>query len=560
MLIRPMTVLCFVLTSASVIAQETNVGKGRTRIVSEEVEAVLSESKAVDDKTDSIAVRAKGAQLTSFFDRAKSDALFVSLWTYVKEQPDKDFDKEQAFNIILRLLFPRNPALAKRLLSERPAAQRKSLGDVDSNLQQRFTLASQLMDMDPAQASGILEQSLALGVTPLAMNAVNKLNEKDPLLAQVVVAKAVNNLRSQPSVVSLNGLYLLASFVFSANSDAGDFSAQWLQFQYVSTAFEVLTMSLKESTEVLVKQQHYSESDLRLRAAFQAQVANLLAAVAPRYQPASVNELRSISLSLDSQIPPSLRDLNRFNVARLSGSPVTGSNPDLAIPLAISSGDFEEANRLIDAVKDDEAKKRYQQLQYRAQAKALLGKSDFMGAVSFIRKIEDRNAQLGYYLTAIVAAEKKRDPEVTALLVNEARTLVPKVERNGLHVRLLLSFVPVLAKTSYDDAAEFLSDAVSGLNSLGGISSPEGAQKSGASAALAELNNPHSFLESQELEKAFSLAGVLDLDRTLVEARRIEFRPLQLMARLVAVERVAQDEWTKSKLKAPTTSRPMSPK
>ena len=53
---------------------------------------------------------------------------------------------------------------------------------------------------------------------------------------------------------------------------------------------------------------------------------------------------------------------------------------------------------------------------------------------------------------------------------------------------------------------------------------------------MAELNDPYNLLDSPEMEQAFSLIGLGDLDRGLAQAKRIELRPVQLVARLEVIQ------------------------
>src|SRR5215510_3754388 len=345
-------------------AQE-NVPRPNREVAYEELQNVISECKAVDEKLTLVYLQARAAMVLSFFDPDKSNDMFVSTWAFAKQQPDKQFDKDQAFNIILKFLFPRNPRLAKQLLAEKNKQSdeaAKQGTQSENTTANRLKLASELVDVDPTQASSMLEQTLSGGVTPFGVSALNRLNDKDPLLAQFVAAKALEGLRSQPTAVSLNALHLLSAFIFPDGSTTGvDSALQSLQFKYFATTYDVLKNSLKVSPEVLVKEHRYNESDLRLRTIYQAQVSTILAALAPRFQPGSVGELNEIASKLSPNIPAAIAPLVQFNAARLGGGPPP-NNPELALPLAISSGDFDEANRIIDNVKDEDAKSGYGQL------------------------------------------------------------------------------------------------------------------------------------------------------------------------------------------------------
>ena len=84
-----------------------------------------------------------------------------------------------------------------------------------------------------------------------------------------------------------------------------------------------------------------------------------------------------------------------------------------------------------------------------------------------IRKVQDENARLAFYLQAINVTHKKRDEVLSNLVINEARTLIRQVDRNGLQVRALFSFAAELASLrAIGDAIEFLASAVSAVNAL----------------------------------------------------------------------------------------------
>ena len=203
-------------------------------------------------------------------------------------------------------------------------------------------------------------------------------------------------------------------------------------------------------------------------------------------------------------------------------------------------------SRLIDNVKDDDAKNRYRQLMTKVRARALLNAGDVVGALAYIRNIEDRTARVGYYLSATTATQKKRDSALTLVLLNEARTAIPQVDRNGLDVRLLLAFAPLVARTSPDEAQDFIQSAIVSLNSLTRkASTPTRQPTSGAEVALSSLNDPSSFLNAPEFENAFSSFGSVDLNRALIEARTIDLKALQLNARLEAIQGFLRNEWKK---------------
>jgi len=207
--------------------------------------------------------------------------------------------------------------------------------------------------------------------------------------------------------------------------------------------------------------------------------------------------------------------------------------------VALSNGDFEEASKQLDRLKDGEKKDMYAQVLLKVQARALLAKSDVMGALTAIRKLQDQTGRLVMYLDALKAIKKKDEPALTNIVINEARLLVPQTDRSGLHLRALFTFATQLANPdTKDEAMEFLNGAVITINALGKKSGEKGASNSLKEMIMDELNDPNSLFDSPEMEQAFSSAGLADLDTTLTQAKRIDMKSIQLLARIETLQSV----------------------
>jgi hypothetical protein len=542
-------VASILLTPAQLLAQQTvDLRKENRAAAAQELEAVINEAKNLDNKNTIVNIRARAAMLVSFADPIRSENMFLEVWKFANEQTDKAFDKEQAVILILKYLFSRNPKLARRLMAEQPKqdssmGQSRAMGR-DDDLKRTGKLASELLDTDASAAAAMLEQSLSTAVTPGSVGALSRLREKDSLLSDYVAAKALDGLTTQPTLISLPGLHLMGAYIFpgseaTISSIEAESSLQSLQFKYFLTTYDVLRASLKETNEALLKDQHYTQRDLQFRAAYQGQVAAILAALAPRLQPSLAGELTGIASKLAPQVPENISQMSKFTLARISGNKTSADDPETNFLLAISNGDFDEASKQVDRLKDGEKKDVFAQLLLKTQAKALLAKSDVVGALTAIRKIEDPTTRLVMYLEALKVANKKRDAAELHIVVNEAQLLIPQVDRNGLHVRALLSFAAQLSDlAANDEAIEFLNRAVTAINALSKETNEQSATRTQREIAMAELNDPVSLLDAQEMERAFSLVGLIDLDRGLTEAKRIELKPIQLLARLETVQGV----------------------
>jgi hypothetical protein len=561
MLTKLLVSLLLLLTPVPLWAQ-TQAPRSSAKTIKEtatvELEAIIGEAGKLDDKLAMIKLKARAAVIISLSDPVRSDLMFLEIWKYAKNQTDKDFDKEQALTLILKNLIPRNPKLAKQLMDDEPKPDDSSLESRvtgrDPSRRRTAKLASQLVEEDPRAASELLEGSLSSGMTAAGLGALLRLREKDSLLSDFVVAKTLDVLKLQPDVVALSGLHLLTVYLFPQGDTVElNSSLQSLQIQYFATTYDVLRASLAESEALLLKNQHYTPADFRARAMYQAQVSLTLAALAPRFRPALSVELNGLANKLGVVLPDNVAQLTKLTTARLAGDQTVPDNPDIDIPLAISSGDFERARRLVDDLKSEELKNTYTQMLTKLEAKAFLAKSDVLGALTRIRAVEDQSARLTLYLQAVKVAQQKRDTPLSNLVINEARLLIPQVDRNGLHVRALLAFasqLPALAST--DEAVNFLGDAVVAINSLPKKTQESEVTKSSAELAWDEINDPSSLLDAPELAHAFAAIGVLDLDRALNEARKIGVKSVQLAARLEALGEVMRIDARKPRSKPPT--------
>lgn len=543
MFFKPVVLISLMLAPIHLFAQQTVVTQKQkdAAAAAEELEAVIIEARKLDDKLAMFDIQSRAAMLVSLSDPARSDLMFQEIWKFASQQTDKDFEKDKALALILKHLYPRNPKLAREFLAQQSSADESSLearsSGRDPGTQREAKLASQLVATDPSAAAELLERALSTSVTPAALGALNRLRERDPLLSDFVVLRALDGLRNQPTVVSLTALHLLSSYVFpDVSSGAVDAAPQSLQSQYFSTTYDVLKASLAESEAALSKDQRYTQAALRLRAIYQGQVAIILSALAPRYQPGLFDELDQFARTLSANLPPNVLELSKFTASRLSGNQVSATS-DTAIPLAISTGDFAGATKMIDELKNETVRNGYSQLLAKSQAKTLLGQGDVVGALTMIRKVQDQNARLAFYLQAIKVTHKKRDAVLSNLVINEARILIPQVDRNGLQIRALFSFAAELAALRANgDAIEFLASAVSAVNALPKKTDEPSAIKSPAELAMSELNDPRSLLEAEELGSAFVSVGTVDLSRATAEAKRIQMKPVQLVARLEAVQ------------------------
>lgn len=544
-----MVLTVFLLVPAALYGQSsTDQEQLRYQRALQEIEGVIADTGKLDDPLTLVSVKSRAASLIWRYDRKRAQILFLDLWKYIEQQKSESFDQDEARTVLLKNLFPINSSLAAKLLKElserkqEEATLRSRATGNDPDLRRLANISAGLVDQDPAMAARLLEQSLSMGVTPTALSVLSRMREKNPTLANYVVSQTLDHLRSRPTIVALTGLHLLTAYVFpsepySADSPEAGGIGDRLRFQYFSTAYEVLKASLEETDSVLTKEKRYTEQDLRFRAIYQGQIALILAALAPRYGPQFIEELNLIARRFSDSTPANIADLSRFMIARLKGDQTSSENPDTAIVVAITNGDFDEARRLIVKIDDEGKRKAFSQTLAKAEFKALVSEANLSEALNVARRIENMNLRVMLFLQLARAAYRKDDVTFSRLILSEARSALSNTEKDGMRARLLLSFASEVSSISESDAIDILHNAVAMINSLPKPDTGSDSEaQSAAELALAELNDPRSFMDSPELQRAFSSVARVDFDGTLLAAGRINPRAVQLMARLASSE------------------------
>lgn len=558
---RLILVFCLILTPAYLLAQApAAIVHENESAPAEELENVIREAKRLTDKNAFVRITAQSAGLISLSDPARAEQMLLDLWKFANSQTDKNFDAQQARLQVLKYLHSRNSKLARRLISERlsqDASTPARLVGFDDESALPGKLAAALLDTDAAAAGAVLEQHLAMVVTNDGVGALARLRQRNFLLADYIAAKVIDAMTTRPTLTSLPGLHLLGAYTFPGSeapppSMEAESSRQSLQYRYFATGVEVLRASLNESSEALVKEQHYTPRHLQFRGAYQAELAAILSALAPRFQPALTPELSGLAAKLAPQVPAHMPRLSRTVLGRLSGN-FSSDNPEERFVFALSAGDFDQARTELERIQDGDKRNLYGQVLIKTEARAFLARSELMEAVTAIRKLEDPTTRLVMYLDALKVTQKKRDDDVAKIIINEARLLIPQTDRNGLHLEVLLTFVSRLVKMgNHDDAMEFLNSSVTTINALSArTTKATNGTNSLGEAAMAELNDPNRLLDEPEFEKAFVAVGLLDLILGLTQAKKIQPKPIQLMARLQTIQGVIKKDASKPKPTAP---------
>lgn len=533
----------------------------------QELASVIAEAQNLQDKRDAFKVLAKSANLLWLQSPTKSRSMFQQLWQVTNEEMQTTDDREEARTDILRYLAPRDSKLAAKFLAEplpdstnAPEASFSQLvkgGDPTSK--RLIHLASKLVQQeDNIQAASVLERALAVTVTPAALSTLTKLRQRSPTATDNLVSETLNKLKSRPTVLSLPSLYLLVDYVFPSsnvnpNAAAVNPPGQALRAQYFSTSYIVLKNSLKESEAMLLKDQGYSQNDLRFRSMFQNHLAGILATLAPRFAPELTPELNTLATERLAGLSNDATVMSRFTRLRLSDTEESSGDRYTDIAVALAKGEIYAAERLLRGVEDENVRKAVGQTIAKVAFDLHLAKSELDGALSQARKLENYETKAIAFAQLARAARAKGNTGFTKLIVAETLSFFSGNKPSGLQARALLMLAPEALDLSVPDSLDLLYRAVTVINDLPEVSATKG---SGGVNSY-NLDNPLSLRDAPELQRAFAAIASHDFKGALSIARQIEPEPIGLLARLATLEVVLRK--TKSKTKQSAAARNQKP-
>jgi hypothetical protein len=525
----------------------------------QELENILDDAYKITDPLASVKVKAKAASLLWTQSPERGRKYFLSLWGNIENEKEKTFAKEDAKNILLKYLFPKDQPLAnellKKLLSNNKAEPISSFERVAGNFPEAKQLADLsvlLVEIDATLAAKVLEKGLAYGTAPSAYFAFVRLREKDPLLANYVASRALEIFQNQSPTTALTGLGYVSSYIFPLNplpatSPEIETSDENLRIQFVSVGYLIIKRTLAETNEFLIKEQRFDQKSLGLRTTQQAILAATLAALAPRYAPHLIPELNELSNRLLGVLPTQVANAAKAQANVAGGTNVDEDDPSLEIVSAIARGEFDKADRLIFKVEDENKKKIYLQLLWRAQLKAAIRAAELNEALKIARKFEMDIEKMSSLAEVAKAARKNGDTGLSSQILSEARSISPNPDFKGVHARGLLSLAAEMAYFSLSDASLTLQIAVKEINSLNYTVEDPKRKLPG--------NDILSFLDSNELLRAFNVLGKENLEDTLLIAARIDNKAVQLIARLATIEPILKKPPAKPKTSTPVLNK-----
>jgi hypothetical protein len=530
----------------------------------QELESVLSGADKLDSPLAAVKVKAKAANLLWQQNPDKARTIFLKLWDFIDEQKDKPFDQDEARIAVLKYLFVRDKSLADQLLQKLSRKSKSEnafdfdrLSGTDAESKRLALLANNLAEGDVTLAAALIEENLSNGFSPRFTLTLSKIREQNLILANSIAARAMESLKAQPNTTALVGIAAIGDYLYPITpappptSQEEIASDESLNAQFMNVGYSILKDSLVESDDALIKDKQLTRQSFTFRAVCQGVLAATLDALAIRYAPQLSAELDAVSKRLISALPQGFVNIALLKTATIRGNAATNKDEPSSADIsgAFARGDFDEAQEMIDKLKDEKSRKAWSQNLLKIKCKSLLAKSALLEALNVARKIESPTVRMNLLAEIAAAAHKKHDENLSTEILNEARRTPADELAKGVHARVLLSLAAESAYFAPTEAMLMLQDAVAEINSLN--SADKDAAHQSNNAALSYLNDPNGFVDSAEMRNAFAALSAVNFDEALSTAQRLENKSAQMAARLNTIEKTLgegkQDVMSKSK-------------
>lgn len=518
-----------------------------------EIDQILVRSDKIFDLKKQVIIKSKAANLYWDHDPDMARRVFIKLWNTINDALDEEgfskFDREDARIDLLEKLFPKDHKLASRLMNDLRKLEKKEeslanrLRGTTENARRFGMLSYRAAEDDIRLASQILQIGLAENTTPMLPAILTRIREKDPLLANSIVAGILDGTQEISPTFGLTSLSLIADYLFplrpspTLSIEALE-SDEELRDQFMKSGHNLLSRSLAESDEVLIKDHKYDVGILSYRKMQQALLSSVLAAMAQRYSPQHLVELNLISGSLLSMVPGQMvalismqTNVVRSHIGALNEKDVTFAD----ITSALVREDFTKAKTLIGDLKEEPEKKVWFDIVHSAEATSLLKQEEGEQALSSAGKIENAGQAFIILPKILKYAHKKQNESLELITFQEMKRVSNRMGK-GMRARVAFSVVTEMAPLMKDYSETLLLEAVYSINSL----SPEDKNKKDNELLAVDIywNDAERFLNSSFMQSAFAAFGELDMNAAMRISDRFKDSSLQMMSRLASVERI----------------------
>lgn len=512
---------------------------------SQEIVAILAETNTLQDKNAYIKIQAKAAYLIWYRDEELARSVFNNLLTWIETQHDESFDQEKARTEALKYLMLRDPKTAKILLEKRSSNRRLDQKDnsVEPTIKAKIEneLASDLISTNPSAAADLLEQNLPTFPSTELLSLLIRLRDKEIDRADKIAELTLGQLKTQPIQIALPIVFSLHYYFFPINSlpkvDRSLPPSYSLQKLYFLTAYETLLRSLQDIPPSSLNNSRTAMATPILRFA-QGQLISILATLSTRFSPDRLEELSKLKAQLTLNMSAETASVAQTAADRLkplspqnpapNGGPGKAENPMSEINSALSSNKYDEAYKLLENVDNPQLKKAILDQIKISECNYLLANDNFTNAALVARDILSLKNKMAALTKIIKLSYQKGNEEMSQILFTEVQSYFMNANCDRNKMSIFLAAFSDIAPLYKAKSVELLNSGINCINEALPIDVTSNNKGSRPSNTLPDLI---------DFTQAFSVAGRMDLDLTLIIASKIRNKPAGLLARLFACEK-----------------------
>lgn len=531
---------------------------------------LANDAASFDDLAFRTSTLARIADLLWNIDSDQARVLFVRAWATTAPMKEKSVNLVPSQEEVLRLAASHDKRLAQRFLDDLEAKQPdgksettdRSLWSLPDALQQRLTVAENLLDAGDTKRALEFAEPLLNNVTISTVDFLSSLRDRDAAIADRLYANMLS-VASQRTPLDPQRLALLSSYLFTPNeyvtpqgstapatplSPPNVDPALRLRFFEIAAGalIQPVTAAQPEQTETGTTDRYLVSKRLlpfferyappSLTASLRAQIEMLDSVVGDRVS-AAEKELRDAKFDIGSEEEQSMLD-------QIEHAKTSAERDDLYLKLALS----------LNQKDDGKAREYVEKIDNSEMRKSALAWIDWTLAMRAIRqkKVEralylERAGELSHIqrvwiLTEVAKLTAQSDREQALTLLNRAAAEADRIDNSDTdRPRGLFGIANALRVTESARAWEVAFDAVKAANSVENFTGEDSVLRSSVSSPGAILmRNDH--VPDFAISGLFTKLSTADLDRAIDLARGFQGVHPRAVATIAIATAVLKDE------------------
>ena len=529
------------------------------------LDSLFDKAKEFNDQQARIRVQGQIADTLWEYDEERARRQFEEAYRAiddlkVKEEPNfgvfGSSPKSQLRTELLRMISSRDSKLADKLLKTIPNTPSTTsspftqiFGTQTEQSSVSMNLALALAPEDPKRAAQMVESSLQGGISPMLIQVLMIIKQKEPEIADRLFLQAVT-FAQKDTAQPIMRLLMLAPYAFpNLGGQAASTGVNTLPpnpiliEQFLNLAYN----SIMQQLNVAQPSATDTESQQMARAIAPLDYLSVqqILPLFQQYQPekaALINgRLQQLGGNLSSEQRSQMDNLSSFfnggnNVSDLVSKADRETNPQqkdmlylTAASQAMAKGDFDEAISLLDKIKMEEMKSSLGSVIRMQAATKALEKGEVDTAYRYAKDVPDLSLRADVFGNMAQKLVEKRDLARAAEMLDDAEKSLSKANQTPQKASALLSLTAAAAKIDASHGFNILKTAVETINRTDFDPASFGELDMLRSAANGSLM---SGMVAFKFDSSFAPLARADYQRALLLAQTIEKKELSVPAQV----------------------------